>query len=278
MKPLLRWTVGNANQQGLDILAESTKRTTKALGDQFDYVVCHNNTKPEDLEFLKANCVGVDFYKQNHMECSIPELRDESQFRYLIPNPKGIPAGSIWKMAPLRLRPNAHEIVIDNDVVIISRHAKLEEFLAGDKMMLAGDKMPWYGRFAPLIGDRLFNSGVIGFPPGGNLHVSRLRRVWEGTGRLRNLLANDEQGLLALTFGPTPHIYLDSSTEMVELHKDGEVFFEGSFRMETSRPYKFKGTEFGFHFVTANRETPHLLWEEFREWAKAQDQELATSI
>ena len=53
-KPLFRWTCGSCLQQGLDILAESINRTTKALGiDNFDWAICYNNLFREDLAFIQ---------------------------------------------------------------------------------------------------------------------------------------------------------------------------------------------------------------------------------
>ena len=54
-KPLFRFTVGPCLQQGLDILAESINRTTKALGfDNWDWAVCHNGLNGEQVSFIQS--------------------------------------------------------------------------------------------------------------------------------------------------------------------------------------------------------------------------------
>ena len=76
-KPLFRWTVGNCLPQGLEVLAESFKKTTQSLGvNQFDWVVCWNGLSQENLDFLKKAAEGIPilFFEQNWSLCPIEDF------------------------------------------------------------------------------------------------------------------------------------------------------------------------------------------------------------
>ena len=81
------------------------------------------------------------------------------------PNPEGV----AWKLYPPRLRPDAHEVFIDHDVVFVDRLSKIDRFLSRDDAFIYSQSFSesgLYGRFRSSVthGFRL-NSGFFGLPP-----------------------------------------------------------------------------------------------------------------
>ena len=131
-KPLFRWTTGPCLQQGLDILAESMVRTTAALGiNNFDWVVCHNGLNRENLQFLQkaAGDLPIQFMAQSWAACPINDncgspRRKDGSFEW---NGNRC-SGTLWKVCPARLRIESHEIVMDNDIVILKKDGTRIEY------------------------------------------------------------------------------------------------------------------------------------------------------
>lgn len=147
-KALVRWTVGPADSKFDDaILRRSILNFRKIYGDRFDCVVCFNGRESSSLDSL-----GIHTLRQEPLKDS--------------PEPEGV----AWKLYPPRLRPEAHEIFIDHDIVFVERLSKIDRFLSTDDAFIysqAFSENGLYGRFRSSVthGFRL-NSGFFGLPPG----------------------------------------------------------------------------------------------------------------
>lgn len=259
-KPLWRWTVGSCLQQGLDILAESIDRTTAALGeDSFDWMICHNGLNSEQLKFIKQ-VIGdreIALEPQQWSDCAIPDqcnspIRPDGSFEW---NGNKV-GGTLWKVAPARKRIGSHEIVMDNDIVILRAIPMIEEFLASDKVMILEEPIRFYGFYDKFHSDAPYlNSGLMGFPPGYN-YGFELRETWEkhltkDNTPLFNLSQADEQGLLMLTLRSFP----DQIRVPVEYMREvlGKDYNN-----------KITGSEHAIHFTQANRMPLHHCWLQYQ--------------
>ncbi|RDJ35114.1 MAG: hypothetical protein DWQ19_09780 [Crenarchaeota archaeon] len=157
MKPLLRWTIGNVHHYGFQILAQSIDKLKKIYKDEFDYLVCHNSLNTEQLAFLEKLSVALYCQDDYQSNLSCPKPTNAGQ------------AG--WKIYPPRLRPDGHEIVLDNDVVIKKRIPAIDRFLKSNSIFLITEaKKRCFGAFDSLILPRgyktKFNTGFFSMPPG----------------------------------------------------------------------------------------------------------------
>lgn len=256
-KPLWRWTVGNCLKQGLEILAESIKRTTAALGvNNWDWIVCYNGLTLNNLEFLQSSIgqLPVQFVGQNWATCPVPDncqtpRRRDGSFEWN-GNKCG---GTMWKVCPARMRMETHEIVMDNDVVLLRKFPQIDEFLAHtDKVLLLEEPIRFYGRYDCLFpaDPPFFNSGFMGLPPGFDF-ATLIHETWKKHGGYENLSQADEQGLLTYTLSRYPNVRV-SPLQMVEvLHRDYQT--------------KITGKEQAIHFTQANRIDNHHTWREYKK-------------
>ena len=256
MRPLFRYTVGPCLQQGLDILVESCRRTTAALGvDQFDWLICHNGLNQEHLHFLQAHVPPVfRFYQQNWRDAPIDDeqqspQRADGSFEWN-GNKCG---GTLWKVSPPRLRMGGHEIIMDNDVVLLRKLPQIDQFLAAkNKVLLLEEPIRFYGRYDHLFppGEAL-NSGFIGLPPGFD-YGQHIRQTWEEQGRYSRISQADEQGLLTCVLRQQPNIRI-AKNEIVEI---------------LARDYNqtIRGDEYGFHFTQSNKIPNHRAWQLYQQF------------
>lgn len=256
-KPLFRWTVGNCLQQGLDILAESIHRTTRALGiDNWDWVVCYNGINRDDLEFLQR-AIGnrpIKLYSQNWATCPVNDncqspRRKDGSFDW---DGKRC-GGTMWKVCPARFRMETHEIVMDNDIVLLKKFPQIDEFLScKDKALILEEPIRFYGRYDCLFGSDgpYLNSGFMGFPPSWDYGMEIFKN-WEKYGRYQNLTQADEQGLLTYTLNGIPSIRVKKEQMIEVLHRDFAA--------------KLTGKEEGIHFTQANRIPNHHQWIKYQE-------------
>lgn len=169
-KPLVRWTAGPPRSKFDDAILRSSILNFKCLyGDRFDQVLCVNGRDGLDLGSL-----GFDIVRQFPVEGS--------------PKPWGV----AWKLYPPRLRPNAHEIFIDHDVVLLDKLPQIEEFLSSEEAFLYSQSF-WpdglYGSFRDQVPDGFgLNSGLFGLPPGFSFDLSMVDEWKEDL---------DEQGFVA---------------------------------------------------------------------------------
>jgi hypothetical protein len=259
-KPIFRYTVGNCLKQGLEVLVESVHRTTKALGvDVWDWVICYNGLNTEELSFLRSKIghLPIKFFSQNWATCPIKNncqtpRRPDGSFEY---NGKRC-GGTMWKVCPPRMRMDTHEIVVDNDVVILKKFCQLEEWLRQkEKVLILEEPIRFYGRYDHLFAQKppFLNSGFMGYPPSYNFG-EKINYYWEKFGSFENLSQADEQGLLMYVLSQEPSMRIHQH-QMVEcLHRDYKT--------------KMTGNEESFHFVQSNRIPNHHLWNKYLELMK----------
>ena len=261
IKPLFRWTVGNCLQQGLDILAESIRRTTKSLGvADWDWAVCYNGLNRENLEFLKGAIgdIPIKLIPQNWATCPVMDncqtpRRKDGSFEWN-GNRCG---GTMWKVCPARMRMETHEIVMDNDVILLKKFPQIDEFLACDnKNLILEEPIRFYGRYDCLFGPDppYLNSGFMGFYPGYDFG-SAIFNTWVTHGRYENLSQSDEQALLTYSTSQEPNIRVHAAQMKEVLHRD--------FKTEIT------GREEGIHFTQSNRIPNHHSWAKYQEIVKA---------
>lgn len=256
-KPLFRWTVGNCLQQGLDILAESISRTTKALGvENFDWVICYNGLNREDLQFL-TNAIGtkpIQLYAQNWSHCPVDDIcqsprRKDGSFEWN----GNLCGGTMWKLCPARMRMESHEIVMDNDIILLKKFPQIDEFLnSNEKVLMLEEPIRFYGRYDCLFGadDTYLNSGLMGFPPGYD-YGAEVYNNWVQYGKYMNISQADEQGLLMYTLNKMPSVRVKKDQMIQVLHRDFKT--------------NITGHEEGIHFTQSNRIPNHLSWQKYQQ-------------
>ena len=146
MKPLLRYTIGNVCEAGFEILGHSV-RTAKKFYPDFDICITCNNVNGSNLSFVES--LGTEIYIQTGKELNLR------------------PQGTAWKLYPPRLRIDAHEIAVDNDIIFLERLLQVDEFLKSNKTMICEDRYRLFGLFDKNIKKEVkCNSGFYGMPPG----------------------------------------------------------------------------------------------------------------
>jgi hypothetical protein len=142
MKPLIRWTMGPACPEGYRLLLESIFRFKKIY--DFDMVVCYNNQESNCLDFIKS--LGVDVLDQSTLPQKF-EVKD-----------------AFWKLVPFRLRPEGHEIFIDNDLVIWDKIPEVDQFLDSKATLIYQGMWGKHGVYNLPVEFNV-NSGIFGVPP-----------------------------------------------------------------------------------------------------------------
>lgn len=250
MKPLIRWTFGMAKAPGEEVLQMASRRF-RALYPEFDYVICYNNLRtdakgywkklgrsPDQLTRLKE--MGVDLYEQTADDLDYPLMSVSSPEGY-----KGAMPGWGWKLCPPRLRPGAHELWVDNDLIIRERLPEIDEWLASDKAIIAkGHRRndSYYGAFSHLVKGN-YSAGFFGLPPHfdfGSEIVRRCQEVLKG----EPMGYFDEQGLVSSIIASNEHIIAHN----VKIIK----------RLPT-KPFPK-----AMHFITTNRFHEHDDWRKYK--------------
>ena len=124
-KPLFRWTIGNTLPQGVEILSESIDRTTNAFGiDNWDWAICYNGLSKEEVQSLMQviDKRPIRLVAQNWATCPIVDnvqspRRKDGSYEF----DGKLCGGTLWKVCPARMRMDAHEIVMDNDIVVLKK-------------------------------------------------------------------------------------------------------------------------------------------------------------
>lgn len=259
-KPLWRWTVGNCLQQGLDILVESVHRTTRALGiDNWDWAICYNGLNREELQFISDAIKDkpIQLISQSWATCPIDDncqtpRRKDGSFEW-----NGTRCGgTLWKVCPPRIRMESHEVVVDNDIVMLKKFPEIDEWLSTtDKTLILEEPIRFYGRYDYLFPPRepFLNSGFMGLPPNYDFGAA-IHENWSKYGKYMNLSQADEQGLLVYTLNQLPSIRI-SKEQMIEvLHRDYKT--------------KLTGMEYAYHFTQANRIPNHHAWNAYQEMVR----------
>lgn len=195
----IRWTIGDVSARGFEALRLSMCGAHRLLGARAALAVCVNTISVEEaVDRVGAVPPGARFERVTRADLP-PLLRARVD--------AGLAEGVAWKLAPLRLFPDRHELALDNDVILWSLPDALAAFLDGDAgCLLAEDVRACFGRFAGRCGPAPRNTGIRGLPPGFDL-AAALGRILDGTDAI---LASelDEQGLqvAALAAAGTPGV------------------------------------------------------------------------
>jgi hypothetical protein len=261
-KPLLRWIVGGTIPQGINILKESMTRMMNLYGQRFDYMVCHNNSAPEDLAFIGRVFPQVSLHEQDWMDCPISDEMTSSRMGDgTVRTNSATCVGSLWKLCPPRMRPDAHEIIMDNDIVMCRSMPQIDEFLLSDRPLLLKEYFRFLGAYDVLFEkDEKYNSGFVGLPPNFN-YADKIRQVWNKNGSLCKLSYGDEQGLITYTLKRENPILIETD-DIVQFLQYGIAY-----RVSGALCYhahKFSDRDVGLHFTEANRKFPHLAWCQYK--------------
>ncbi len=225
MKPLLRYILGNVKLNGLSCLAESI-RLMKRLYD-FEICIAYNNITKQQYEFILNLNVELIQAQPN----SLPIL----------------PLVENWKLYPPRLDINRHEIIVDNDYILLKRLEELDQFLDSDELCIVSeDNDRNLGQFSQVAEYRTgINSGLYGIPPGYNFQYDIIQFL--GKHNVKSWSPRfDDQGIVSCLLTTKPHV-------TIPLWK---VPFCCS-------NYKLRKGVYGYHFVELNRLDNHMAWNEY---------------
>ena len=209
MKPLIRWTIGSCEDLGYDVLKHSVNLMRRMYEDRVDYIVSYN--RPVQMDKLYE--LDIELYEQDK-DCLPIVAKDVA-----------------WKLYPPRLRPESHELHIDNDLVLFNKLPEIEEFFKQEDLFLYSEGMyGLYGNFRNMVPENfILNSGFIGLPPGIDYEYEVLRFLpdyWDDR--------FDEQGLVATIISRQKNLKI--GLEKISICEDS--FIEASH---------------GYHFVKCNR-------------------------
>lgn len=206
-KTIVRWTVGNVSEQGIQCLKLSVKNVINLYGrDGFRYFVCHNGISKAKL----GDIAGV-------------ELLDQERFSDSLPIP---PSGVSWKLYPPRLDMDAREVFIDNDLVL---YKKMDFERMPNGCFMSEAIMKSYGSFESRIESPVnMNSGFFGIPPGFDFgsELSMTIREFE-VDWLDSYF--EEQGAVAYVLHKKPHwVAMMDEIAIFGLHDDFKILKFGS--------------------------------------------------
>jgi hypothetical protein len=182
----LRWTIGPVSAAGFEALRLSIHGACRLFGREAEYVVCVNGIPPEEARRRTGAVPAVRW-------TVAPATPPGPLGRFL---DAGMSEGTAWKLLPPRLRPDAFELSLDNDVILWSMPAALRRWLAEPRArhrVVAADVAPGHGAFAGLCGPEPRNSGIRGLPPGFDYGAALEGVLARHPRRLASEL--DEQGL-----------------------------------------------------------------------------------
>jgi len=244
MRPLARWTIGPVSKSGMDVLRESVFRFEEVY-PEFETIVCYNN-----IDEVKIGSCKAGLYKQSTNEVDYPLTSfDDPLLDVEEPLRRAGMAGSGWKLSPPRLRLEAHELWMDNDIVISSRLPEIDDWLnQSDAGIISEGRHRIFGVYEDLVPSHLrICAGFFGVPPNFDLHQSvvdlcNLRLKGKSLGHY------DEQGLVAAIVTNMDN-FIVVSQEHLTIVEDREHL-----------PDEFMG----IHFVGVNRSNEHSGWSEFK--------------
>lgn len=230
MRPLWRWTIGDVSEVGWEIFSESVRQAKKVY-PEFDFLICYNNLFPrEELSLQKW---GVSLYCQEVVEYAF-QHQESNRTDYS------------WKLVPPRFRMNAHELWVDNDLVIRDRLPEIDQWLASQTTIISASKevISRYGRYTDSIDPWIkCCAGFFGLPPGFDLEAKIAELCSEP------LVNYDEQGMITKIVTASPG-WIEVDFENLKML--------GSWNPERiGMPFRLPP---GVHFVGANR-------AKTKEWA-----------
>lgn len=242
MKPLMRWTIGGVKSKlGWEVFSESLRLMPKVY-PEFDFVICHNNLSHEEEEGLKGS--GVFLHQQRKSELGFSVCWEEGK------SVLGKSDVFVWKLVPPRLRLEAHELWVDNDIVIRNRIPEIDEWLNRDVGLISLGFYPNYGVFENQISPNLKScAGLFGLPP--NFDFSSKIQEYSG-GRI--LQGYDEQGLVTLIVSEMDHVEV-SIDHMRSLSPKRKLW---------GYPLGMRDWPIGMHFHHTNHSSWHRPWSTYK--------------
>lgn len=280
MKPVIRWTIGSVKKTGYEILYVSIKKILSLYSNEFDYFVFYNDINLNEIEKLKIKFKNIEFVRQKWQDCPInlamPNSIDKETKQKL--------NGSFWKICPPRIRKDAHEIILDNDLVFLKKPKIIKEFLSRiDKNLVVQDCLLYMGKYGKYINEKQgYNSGIIGLRPNYDFE-SELKKEWNQSDD-SELDYAEEQGLVTYTLlksdcliassedfvGIHPeHVYLNSlSFDILDKmgighHKKMDINKRARIRFKSRLLNHVIQNASIVHFLRSNRES-HKAWSMFR--------------
>jgi hypothetical protein len=182
----IRWTIGDVSPEGFEALRLSVWGAYRVFGDAAGYTICVNTVAlPQALRRtgdLPRPCIWREATRE--IPTALTPYLDA-----------GMAAGAGWKLAPLRVFPDRHELSLDNDCILWSQPDAIRRWLeAGDDAcLLAEDVRACFGKFARGCGPEPRNAGIRGLPPYFDLERAMLDVLRTYAVKLSSEL--DEQGL-----------------------------------------------------------------------------------
>ncbi len=236
IKPLIRYTIGKVSKSGWTILSESV-RSMKKIYPEFDIVICHNKLLSHQVS--KLNDMGVDLLDQDFIDPPFKFIDDD----------RGRVVNFCWKLMPPRIRPETHELWVDNDIIIRGRIKAIDDWLTKNTAIISKGFNKDYGVFKKhplLIKQDAYCAGFFGLPPNFDFLQS-----------IKDLCADkplegfDEQGLVSL-------IVAGFEDKIVLSHRDMVLL------SETWKPKPDFWFPQGLHFARANRFDNHVSWNIYK--------------
>lgn len=227
---------GNVSEAGWECLSESIRILPKVY-PEFDYVICYNNLNQDQLVRIKE--FGVDLYEQIPENIGVPYHFDETTASTVV--------NHAWKLCPLRLRPDAHEIWVDNDIIIWQRIPEIEQFLEDAYLPIVSQtwSRELYGSFDSEVPHGYsICAGFFGLPP----HYpfkQKIDSLLADKGPLKNY---DEQGMIA---------------SMIVNNKDGWIGIHPFHLNQLGWWDRIEKLPMGGHFIRLNTGT-NMGWESYK--------------
>lgn len=169
---IIRWTFGEAigrttSLQALDMLECSIKYASIHFPNAEKYLCYNSISSPRLLRQLDSlRAFDVTFI-------------DQSEFSPIFQNVNG--KNSFWKYLPTRINKEKYELFLDNDVVIWRLNSAIPEWLKSQGALISED---WNGQFYGELSKEIpvgrnLNTGVLGLPPGIEIHLPDIRQFQE---------------------------------------------------------------------------------------------------
>lgn len=268
-KPLFRWIIGDSNSNGLCVFSHAIKNIIRLYKNNFDFLICSNAINLNCKDEIKkiAQKFNIEIYEQSWFDFPLNK-------NTILETPIGR-QGSFWKICPPRLRIDSHEIICDNDIIIINPINAIFEFLQKDKILMMKEDAFCVGKYFPIFKENEnYNSGLYGLPPHYNFNED-LKTTWEKNSRHHNLIWRDEQGLVTGTLKKHEHITI-TSNEIIHLFPEGrcssyefKIIDENQTKTRIMRNIQFNEfslsiSDKGYHFLGVNREKHHRKWHEYK--------------
>ena len=190
MKTIVRWTVGNVSDSGFLCLRLSVKRAVEMYGHRnHEYFVCHNGDSKNKIRLHDTRV----------------SLLDQNKFVNSLPIPPSEKFGVSWKLYPPRIDLDAHEIFMDNDVVL---HKKIEFEKYSETCLISEAVKRSYGSFDDRIKESVpMNSGLFGLPSGFDFGSSLSETILKFNVHWHNSYF-EEQGTVAYVVSNREHVVL----------------------------------------------------------------------